>query len=261
MLDVLARRVEEWLHPASGPRPHAAEPPETRTAREMEEHGLELVVGGVCGRDRGGTAAARSGEQEATAEAAQGFLARHAPRPQALPADARRGERHAEIGAEGGNGAGVRVGGLTAHTVVEVCRVEQEVELARDRAKSREQRGRVGPAAHRNEQRRAGGQAEFPQRAAEDGFHATETGSDAGLGHETGGGGGTRTPDTGIMIPLLYQLSYTAKREAVRAVNTRGGEPAKLGADPWRVKIGRGPASRQAEENARRARAVVVGGK
>jgi hypothetical protein len=25
-----------------------------------------------------------------------------------------------------------------------------------------------------------------------------------------GGGAGTRTPDTGIMIPLLYQLSYTA---------------------------------------------------
>src|SRR6478735_8238953 len=30
------------------------------------------------------------------------------------------------------------------------------------------------------------------------------------LGEEGGGGGGTRTPDTGIMIPLLYQLSYTA---------------------------------------------------
>ncbi len=27
---------------------------------------------------------------------------------------------------------------------------------------------------------------------------------------ENGGGAGTRTPDTGIMIPLLYQLSYTA---------------------------------------------------
>lgn len=29
---------------------------------------------------------------------------------------------------------------------------------------------------------------------------------------ENGGGAGTRTPDTGIMIPLLYQLSYTATR-------------------------------------------------
>ena len=28
-----------------------------------------------------------------------------------------------------------------------------------------------------------------------------------------GGGAGTRTPDTGIMIPLLYQLSYTAPRK------------------------------------------------
>jgi hypothetical protein len=28
-----------------------------------------------------------------------------------------------------------------------------------------------------------------------------------------GGGAGTRTPDTGIMIPLLYQLSYTATRK------------------------------------------------
>ena len=27
---------------------------------------------------------------------------------------------------------------------------------------------------------------------------------------KNGGGAGTRTPDTGIMIPLLYQLSYTA---------------------------------------------------
>jgi hypothetical protein len=30
---------------------------------------------------------------------------------------------------------------------------------------------------------------------------------------ENGGGAGTRTPDTGIMIPLLYQLSYTATRK------------------------------------------------
>jgi hypothetical protein len=29
-------------------------------------------------------------------------------------------------------------------------------------------------------------------------------------GKKNGGGAGTRTPDTGIMIPLLYQLSYTA---------------------------------------------------
>jgi hypothetical protein len=31
-----------------------------------------------------------------------------------------------------------------------------------------------------------------------------------GTGVKNGGGAGTRTPDTGIMIPLLYQLSYTA---------------------------------------------------
>jgi hypothetical protein len=30
---------------------------------------------------------------------------------------------------------------------------------------------------------------------------------------KNGGGAGTRTPDTGIMIPLLYQLSYTATGE------------------------------------------------
>jgi hypothetical protein len=30
-----------------------------------------------------------------------------------------------------------------------------------------------------------------------------------------GGGGGIRTPDTGIMIPLLYQLSYTAVNGAI----------------------------------------------
>lgn len=29
-----------------------------------------------------------------------------------------------------------------------------------------------------------------------------------------GGGAGTRTPDTGIMIPLLYQLSYTAPEKS-----------------------------------------------
>ena len=29
-------------------------------------------------------------------------------------------------------------------------------------------------------------------------------------GVEIGGGAGIRTPDQGIMIPLLYQLSYTA---------------------------------------------------
>ena len=32
-------------------------------------------------------------------------------------------------------------------------------------------------------------------------------------GGKNGGGAGTRTPDTGIMIPLLYQLSYTATRK------------------------------------------------
>ena len=32
-------------------------------------------------------------------------------------------------------------------------------------------------------------------------------------GKKNGGGAGTRTPDTGIMIPLLYQLSYTAPRK------------------------------------------------
>ncbi len=31
-------------------------------------------------------------------------------------------------------------------------------------------------------------------------------------GEKNGGGAGTRTPDTGIMIPLLYQLSYTAPK-------------------------------------------------
>jgi hypothetical protein len=36
---------------------------------------------------------------------------------------------------------------------------------------------------------------------------------------ENGGGAGTRTPDTGIMIPLLYQLSYTA-RENLEAYDT-----------------------------------------
>ncbi len=34
--------------------------------------------------------------------------------------------------------------------------------------------------------------------------------SDEEKGRKNGGGAGTRTPDTGIMIPLLYQLSYTA---------------------------------------------------
>jgi hypothetical protein len=33
---------------------------------------------------------------------------------------------------------------------------------------------------------------------------------------KNGGGAGTRTPDTGIMIPLLYQLSYTATGEFYR---------------------------------------------
>ncbi len=32
-------------------------------------------------------------------------------------------------------------------------------------------------------------------------------------GEKNGGGAGTRTPDTGIMIPLLYQLSYTAPKK------------------------------------------------
>ncbi len=34
----------------------------------------------------------------------------------------------------------------------------------------------------------------------------------------SGGGGGIRTPDTGIMIPLLYQLSYTADDGAIGAM-------------------------------------------
>ncbi len=37
---------------------------------------------------------------------------------------------------------------------------------------------------------------------------------------KNGGGAGTRTPDTGIMIPLLYQLSYTApgKKLKIRGI-------------------------------------------
>ena len=35
------------------------------------------------------------------------------------------------------------------------------------------------------------------------------------MGTTGGSGGGTRTPDTGIMIPLLYQLSYTAEDWAI----------------------------------------------
>ena len=38
--------------------------------------------------------------------------------------------------------------------------------------------------------------------------HVNAWGKEAG--EKNGGGAGTRTPDTGIMIPLLYQLSYTA---------------------------------------------------
>jgi hypothetical protein len=34
------------------------------------------------------------------------------------------------------------------------------------------------------------------------------------IGLKNGGGAGTRTPDTGIMIPLLYQLSYTAPEKS-----------------------------------------------
>ena len=36
----------------------------------------------------------------------------------------------------------------------------------------------------------------------------------AGTDSEIGGGAGTRTPDTEIMILLLYQLSYTAREGA-----------------------------------------------
>ncbi len=34
------------------------------------------------------------------------------------------------------------------------------------------------------------------------------------MGGENGGGAGTRTPDTGIMIPLLYRLSYAAPEKS-----------------------------------------------
>ena len=37
---------------------------------------------------------------------------------------------------------------------------------------------------------------------------------------KNGGGAGTRTPDTGIMIPLLYQLSYTAPGKILEAYDT-----------------------------------------
>jgi hypothetical protein len=40
-----------------------------------------------------------------------------------------------------------------------------------------------------------------------------EMGENDSVGKKNGGGAGTRTPDTGIMIPLLYQLSYTAPRK------------------------------------------------
>ena len=51
-------------------------------------------------------------------------------------------------------------------------------------------------------------------------------------GQEGGGGGGIRTPDTGIMIPLLYQLSYTAQHEAIG----RDGGAKNLGVNRGGVK-------------------------
>src|SRR5690242_6877140 len=44
----------------------------------------------------------------------------------------------------------------------------------------------------------------------------------------TGGGGGIRTPDTGIMIPLLYRLSYAAQSRnmpGTRSAGAQGGRP------------------------------------
>src|SRR5258708_3536637 len=61
---------------------------------------------------------------------------------------------------------------------------------------------------------------------------------------ESGGGAGTRTPDTEIMILLLYQLSYAAKKEAVprerRARKDRVGAAASQGWRPRRAASARG---------------------
>ena len=44
-------------------------------------------------------------------------------------------------------------------------------------------------------------------------FIMPKRGESINMRGKNGGGAGTRTPDTGIMIPLLYQLSYTAPRK------------------------------------------------
>lgn len=44
-------------------------------------------------------------------------------------------------------------------------------------------------------------------------FTMPERGESTNMRGKNGGGAGTRTPDTGIMIPLLYQLSYTAPKK------------------------------------------------
>ena len=133
-------------------------------------------------------------------------------------------ERHAQPRAQAAHEAQVGVGLGAAQAVVQVGRVQLEAQLGGEVAQGEQEGGRIGAAAHRDEQdgrpvRGAGYPRPARVRGAPRPRRARRrTGSTRrrrATGREGGGGAGTRTPDTEIMILLLYQLSYAAVRRGL----------------------------------------------
>ena len=84
-------------------------------------------------------------------------MAGEAATPQARAGvPARRGERHAQPPAERAQELEVRIGLGPAQAVVQVRGVQADTQVAGEVAQADEERGRIGAAAHRDEQGRRG---------------------------------------------------------------------------------------------------------
>ena len=108
--------------------------------------------------------------------------------------------------------------------------MKAKAELPAEAREAVKERGGIGAPARRDRARcsRSGGRKGRQRLPASDGSTRRKCMSRRGV---RGGGAGTRTPDTEIMILLLYQLSYAANR-AIAAVEER----ARLGSARAKVK-------------------------
>jgi hypothetical protein len=189
---LVTAKIEQWPdHAASAPT-DSGRAARTGATHQLEQHGLRLVVFGVCGGGGGASQLLPRGLQLPVALLPPPSFPGQAPG--ALLQQMRYVERNAEIRAQAGAEGGVLVGAGAAGVVVDMNSENGTPERREILVQERQERDRVRAT-------RESGQDRLAEQVGKMG---AKSGDEAIRKHSRGAGEWTRTTDTGLMRPLLY---------------------------------------------------------